>query len=68
MESLQRYATLAPGDANPFDSMGELLFTMGRLDEAIEQYERYLSFAAYAARGVPEIVDARRRLDALKRP
>jgi tetratricopeptide (TPR) repeat protein len=36
-------------------------------EKAIEQYERYLSFARYAAPGVPEIADARKRLDALKR-
>ena len=38
IETLQRYATLSPGDANPFDSMGELYLRMGNLDEAVGRY------------------------------
>ena len=41
-ECFERYATAFPHDANPVDSMGELLFRMGRLDEAIEKYKRAL--------------------------
>jgi tetratricopeptide (TPR) repeat protein len=41
-ECFQRYASAFPHDANPVDSMGELLFRMGRLDEAIERYKRAL--------------------------
>jgi serine/threonine protein kinase/Tfp pilus assembly protein PilF len=37
-EYFERYAEVSPGDANPVDSMGELCFRMGRLDEAIEKY------------------------------
>jgi len=35
----QKYAAVSPGDANPYDSMGELYFNMGKLDQAIEKYE-----------------------------
>ncbi|MBN2586992.1 MAG: protein kinase [Candidatus Fermentibacteraceae bacterium] len=34
----QRYASISPGDANPIDSMGELYFRMGKLDEAKAKY------------------------------
>jgi len=32
------YASVSPGDANPHDSMGELYFRMGRLDQAREEF------------------------------
>jgi serine/threonine protein kinase/Flp pilus assembly protein TadD len=32
------YASVSPGDANPYDSMGDLYFRMGRLKEAREKY------------------------------
>jgi eukaryotic-like serine/threonine-protein kinase len=35
----QKYAAISPGDANPYDSMGELYFNVGKLDQAIEKYE-----------------------------
>jgi eukaryotic-like serine/threonine-protein kinase len=38
IETLQRYASLSPGDANPFDSMGELYLMVGRLDESVARY------------------------------
>jgi serine/threonine protein kinase/Tfp pilus assembly protein PilF len=41
-EYLERYATVCPGDANPIDSMGELYFRMGRLDEAVAKYREAL--------------------------
>jgi tetratricopeptide (TPR) repeat protein len=41
-EYLERYATVSPGDANPVDSMGELYFRMGKLDEAIAKYKEAL--------------------------
>jgi serine/threonine protein kinase/tetratricopeptide (TPR) repeat protein len=47
--------------------LAKLYEVRGMREKAIEQYERYLSFARYAAPGVPEIADARKRLDALKR-
>jgi serine/threonine protein kinase/cytochrome c-type biogenesis protein CcmH/NrfG len=34
----QKYASVSPGDANPYDSMGELYFNMGKLGQAIEKY------------------------------
>jgi len=38
-----RYASVSPGDANPFDSMGELYFHMGRYEESIEKYKEALA-------------------------
>jgi serine/threonine protein kinase/tetratricopeptide (TPR) repeat protein len=35
----QKYAAVSPGDANPYDSMGELYFNMRMLDKAIEKFE-----------------------------
>jgi serine/threonine protein kinase/Tfp pilus assembly protein PilF len=42
-EYFERYASVSPGDANPVDSMGELCFRMGRLDEAIDRYKDALN-------------------------
>ncbi|MBN2620151.1 tetratricopeptide repeat protein [candidate division WOR-3 bacterium] len=42
IEYYRRYAAASPGDANPFDSMGDLYFRMGQLDEAIAQYQEAL--------------------------
>jgi serine/threonine protein kinase/Tfp pilus assembly protein PilF len=42
LEYFRRYASISPGDANPFDSMGEAYFRMGRLDESIEKYKEAL--------------------------
>jgi serine/threonine protein kinase/tetratricopeptide (TPR) repeat protein len=39
---LKQYAAVLPGDANPFDSIGELYIRLGRLDEAIKKYEESL--------------------------
>jgi serine/threonine protein kinase/Flp pilus assembly protein TadD len=39
---LQRYITASPGDANPVDSMGELYFRMGKLDDAVAKYREAL--------------------------
>ena len=36
---MKRYQTLSPGDANPFDSMGEIYLNHGMFDEAIPCYE-----------------------------
>ena len=38
----KRYASISPGDANPYDSMGEMYFLMGRLDESIANYKEAL--------------------------
>jgi len=42
IEYFKRYAAVSPGDANPFDSMGDLYFRMGKLDEALVQYKEAL--------------------------
>ena len=42
VELFKRYASVSPGDANPFDSMGWAYFRMGRLDEAIAKYKEAL--------------------------
>jgi len=39
LEYLKKYEALSPGDANPIDSLAELYFTMGRLDESIAKYK-----------------------------
>jgi len=39
---LKRYAAAFPGDPNPFDSMGEIYFKMGRLEEALARYNEAL--------------------------
>jgi serine/threonine-protein kinase len=41
-EYFERYAAVSPGDSNPVDSIGELCFRMGRLDEAIARYRQAL--------------------------
>jgi len=46
LEYFQKYSTLNPNDANPHDSMGELFFRLGRLDEAIEKYKKALAIKA----------------------
>jgi serine/threonine protein kinase/Tfp pilus assembly protein PilF len=40
LEYFRRYATVSPGDANPFDSMGEVYFWMGNLDEALRNFKQ----------------------------
>ncbi len=40
LEIFRRYISLYPGDANPYDSMAETYFAMGRLDEAARTYEK----------------------------
>ena len=42
LEYFHRYASVSPGDANPFDSMGEMYFRMGKLDESIEKFREAL--------------------------
>ena len=42
LEYFRRYAAVSPGDANPFDSMGEMYFRMGKLDESIEKFKEAL--------------------------
>ena len=40
LEVLKRYSALYPTDANPYDSMAEAYFGMGKLDEAARMYEK----------------------------
>ena len=41
-EYFQKYVSISPGDANPVDSMGELYFRMGKLDDALAKYREAL--------------------------
>jgi tetratricopeptide (TPR) repeat protein len=43
IEYLNRYASASPGDVNPFDSMGDLYFRMGKLDQALIKYEEAIA-------------------------
>jgi serine/threonine protein kinase/tetratricopeptide (TPR) repeat protein len=47
VEYAKRNAAAHPENANPHDSMGEMYFLLGRLDEAIAAYERALSLNPY---------------------
>jgi tetratricopeptide (TPR) repeat protein len=38
--ALDEYLALAPGEANPYDSRGDILAGHGRIDEAIESFEK----------------------------
>ncbi len=40
IEWFTRYAALSPGDANPFDSMGEICLRMGRLEQSLSYYQK----------------------------
>lgn len=42
LEVFEKYAEAMPGDPNPLDSMAELYFKMGNLDEAINKYNETL--------------------------
>jgi len=42
LEALERYTAVFPADANPYDSMGEIYYFMGRLDDAIAKYKEAL--------------------------
>jgi tetratricopeptide (TPR) repeat protein len=42
IEAYRRYASVSPGDANPFDSMGEVYLRMGKLDQSIALYQEAL--------------------------
>jgi tetratricopeptide (TPR) repeat protein/predicted Ser/Thr protein kinase len=39
IQYFKKYAAVSPGDANPYDSMGELYFSMGKFDEAVEKFK-----------------------------
>jgi serine/threonine protein kinase/Tfp pilus assembly protein PilF len=42
IECFERYASLFPEEANPYDSMGDMYFFMGKLDEAVLKYKKAL--------------------------
>jgi len=42
IEYFKKYASVSPGDANPHDSLGDLYFRMGMLDESITKYKEAL--------------------------
>jgi tetratricopeptide (TPR) repeat protein len=42
LEYFRRYALALPEDPRPFDSMGDIYFTMGKFDEAKKNYEKAL--------------------------
>jgi len=42
LEAFERYTAVNPADANPYDSMGEMYYLMGRLDDAIAKYKEAL--------------------------
>ena len=39
LEYFQLYASISPGDANPYDSMGELYFRLGQMEKARQKFE-----------------------------
>ena len=43
---MKKYVSLNPGDPNPLDSLAEIYFWMGRLDEAIARYKEALEAKA----------------------
>jgi len=43
IEYFKKYAMVAPNDANPFDSMADLYFRIGRINEATLNYQKALS-------------------------
>jgi serine/threonine protein kinase/Flp pilus assembly protein TadD len=42
LELYRKYASLSPGDANPYDSMANLYFRMGRVDDTIANLKEAL--------------------------
>jgi tetratricopeptide (TPR) repeat protein len=42
IEYFQKYAAVSPGEANPFDSLGNAFFQVGKIEEAILSYRRAL--------------------------
>jgi tetratricopeptide (TPR) repeat protein len=41
----RRYASLTPGDPNPWDSMGDCLYRMGRTDDSKESYRKAIEIS-----------------------
>jgi serine/threonine protein kinase/Tfp pilus assembly protein PilF len=42
LELFKKYASLSPGDANPFDSTAGLYFRMGKIDDAVANFQEAL--------------------------
>lgn len=42
LELFKKYASLAPGDANPFDSIASLYWQMGKIDDAVANFKEAL--------------------------
>ncbi len=43
LQTFERYAVVQPGDANPYDSMGDMYFLTGKFDQARVKYEQALA-------------------------
>jgi tetratricopeptide (TPR) repeat protein/TolB-like protein len=52
IEVFQRYSVLYPSDANPYDSMGEAFFEMGKLDDAGRMYEKAFALKPMMGTGI----------------
>ena len=68
MENLEKYQFMAPDQANPYDSLGEIQAYSGHYDEAIENLNRRSKmkpdfFLAYATWGSPTRARATTRSD-----
>jgi serine/threonine protein kinase/Tfp pilus assembly protein PilF len=44
---LEKYAAVNPGDANPFDSMGDMYFYLGDLSAAVAKYQEAVDIKEY---------------------
>jgi tetratricopeptide (TPR) repeat protein len=49
IEYLEKYASVNPGDANPFDSMGDMYFYMGDMQSALAKYKEAADIKGYLA-------------------
>ena len=45
LEYFERYASVKPDDANPWDSMGDCLYRMGRIDESKDSYRKAIEIS-----------------------
>jgi tetratricopeptide (TPR) repeat protein/TolB-like protein len=45
LEYFEHYASLTPGDPNPYDSMGDCLYRMGSIDEAMTSLRRAIEIS-----------------------
>jgi len=54
-ESFRKYASLSPNQPNPFDSLGELFLTVGRLDDAILNYKKSVEVNPWWWQGIRKL-------------